>query len=298
MRIFDCFMFCDEEMLLDIRLNILNKFVDKFIIVESIYTHSGKKRDLVFNIENYKKFKDKIKYYVVSEKPKQIENIHSEETKKIKENKFIMNAVWFENAQRNAINNLLYNADPNDQIIISDLDEIPNLENINFNEIKNKLILFKQKMFYYKFNLILDKMSWCGSKSCKKKDLLSPQWLRNIKDKKYPFWRIDTIFSKKKYNDIHFVNNGGWHFSNIKTPEKIHQKLKTSLHHYEYEQSNIGPTEINQMINQRKPVYELQKNSSEAKDRSHTSLKIIGLENLPSYIQENKKKFEQWIIRN
>ena len=141
-------------------------------------------------------------------------------------------------------------------------------------------------------------MSWCGSKSCKKKDLLSPQWLRNIKDKKYPFWRIDTIFSKKKYNNIHFVNNGGWHFSNIKTPEKIHQKLKTSLHHYEYEQSNIGPKEINQMINQRKPVYELQKNSSEAKDRAHTSLKITGLENLPSYIQENKKKFEQWIIRN
>ena len=140
-------MFCDEEMLLDIRLNILNKFVDKFIIVESVYTHSGKKRDLVFNIENYKKFKDKIKYYVVNEKPNQINNINSEDTKKDKENKIIMNAVWFENTQRNAINNLLYNADPNDQIIISDLDEIPNLENIDFNEIKNKLILFKQKCF-------------------------------------------------------------------------------------------------------------------------------------------------------
>ena len=89
MRIFDCFMFCDEEMLLDIRLNILNKFVDKFIIVESVYTHSGKKRDLVFNIENYKKFKDKIKYYVVNEKPNQINNINSEDTKKVKENKIL-----------------------------------------------------------------------------------------------------------------------------------------------------------------------------------------------------------------
>ena len=67
-----------------------------------------------------------------------------------------MNAVWFENSQRNAINNLLGSADANDQIIISDVDEIPNLEKVNFKNIKTKLILFKQKMFYYKFNLLLD----------------------------------------------------------------------------------------------------------------------------------------------
>ena len=198
MKIFDCFMFYDEEMLLDIRLNILNKFVDQFIIVESTYSHSGQKRDLIFNIDKYKKFKDKIKYFVSDKKPREIETVNSYDTNHMKENKTIMNAVWFENSQRNAIINLLTSADPNDQIIVSDLDEIPNLENINFKNIKNKLILFKQKMFYYKFNLILDNMTWCGSKSCKKKDLLSPQWLREVKDKKYPLWRIDTYFSKKK----------------------------------------------------------------------------------------------------
>ena len=57
MKIFDCFMFYDEEMLLDIRLNILNKYVDQFIIVESIFTHSGQKRNLVFDIQKYKKFR-------------------------------------------------------------------------------------------------------------------------------------------------------------------------------------------------------------------------------------------------
>ena len=60
MKIFDCFMFYDEEMLLDIRLNILNKFVDKFVIVESTFTHSGQKRNLVFDLQKYKKFKDKM----------------------------------------------------------------------------------------------------------------------------------------------------------------------------------------------------------------------------------------------
>ena len=47
MKIFDCFMFYDEEMLLDIRLNTLDKFIDKFIIVESMFTHSGKTRELI-----------------------------------------------------------------------------------------------------------------------------------------------------------------------------------------------------------------------------------------------------------
>ena len=71
-------------------------------------------------------------------------------------------------------------------------------------------------MFHYKFNLKLPNFIWTGTKGCKKKDLINPQWLRNIKDKKYPFFRIDTFFSKTKYIDIKFIKNGGWHFSNIK----------------------------------------------------------------------------------
>ena len=141
-------------------------------------------------------------------------------------------------------------------------------------------------------------MTWCGSKSCKKAHLISPQWLREIKDKKYPWWRIDTHFSKKKYNDIFFVQNGGWHFTNIKTPEEIDRKLRTYLHHFDYEQSNIGPEDINKMIKEKKPVYDLQANSSEAKDRSHTKLKITNLSELPSYIQLNKEKYNQWILKN
>ena len=298
MKIFDCFMFYDEEMLLDIRLNTLDKYVDKFIIVESLYTHSGDKKDPIFNIENYKKFKDKIKYLLIDKPPNGIETINTYDTDHIKENKVIMNAVRFENGQRDAIRSLLDEAEPDDQIIISDLDEIPNLENTDFRYIKSKIILFRQKMFYYKFNLILENMIWCGSKSCKMKHFLSPQWLREIKDKKYPLWRIDTIFSNKKYNNIFFVENGGWHFTNIKTPEEIDKKLRSYMHHPEYEQNNIGPKEIDQMIKQRKPVYDLQANSSEAKDRSNTKLKVTDINELPPYIQKNREKFNQWILKN
>jgi len=298
MKIFDCFMFYDEEMLLDIRLNTLDKFIDKFIVVESMFTHSGKKRDLLFDIKKFQKFKDKINYLVVENLPKGIEVINSYDSEDIKESKIILNAYRREHHQRNSILNLLKSAEPNDQIIISDVDEIPNLENINFNEIKNKIILFNQKMFYYKFNLILENMNWHGSKSCKMKDLISPQWLRDVKDKKYPLWRIDAFFSEKKYTDVFFVEDGGWHFTNIKTPEEIDKKLRSYLHHIEYDQSNISAKEIDKMIKEKKPVYDLLANSSEAKFRSQKKLKAVDMNELPIYLQKNKEKFNEWILKN
>ena len=79
--------------------------------------------------------------------------------------------------------------------MISDVDEIPKLNQIDFKSIKEKIILFKQDMFYYKFNLTIPNFKWTGTKVCKFKNLKSPQWLRNIKDRRYPFFRIDIFFS-------------------------------------------------------------------------------------------------------
>ena len=69
MKIYDCFMFFDEEMLLDLRLNIMNKYVDKFVITEATYMHSGESKKLLFNINNFSKFKDKITYIIVEDLP-------------------------------------------------------------------------------------------------------------------------------------------------------------------------------------------------------------------------------------
>ena len=65
-------------------------------------------------------------------------------------------------------------------------------------------------------------------KPVEKKNLISPQWLRNVKDRNYPFWRIDTLFSKNKYQNIYFVTNGGWHFSYLKSAKDI-EKVSGSL---------------------------------------------------------------------
>ena len=197
MKIYDCFQFFDEEMLLDLRLNILNKYVDKFVITEATYMHNGKSKKLIFNIEKFSKFKDKIIYIVVDKPPPNLLKVEDGDTPENKESKLILNGYKRDNYQRQMAQKALSDIDPEDWIIINDIDEIPNLKNIDFDKIKKKLIIFKQQMFYYKFNLLYPSIPWFGSRACKKKNFVSPQWLRNTKQKKYPLWRFDIIFSKK-----------------------------------------------------------------------------------------------------
>jgi beta-1,4-mannosyl-glycoprotein beta-1,4-N-acetylglucosaminyltransferase len=288
-------MFFDEEMLLELRLNTLDKFVDKFVIVESVYTHSGKEKKLIFDVNKYPRFKEKIDYIVVRDFPQGIEQISNDDSNFEITNKEIMNALRRENFQRNAINRGLANADDNDWIIISDLDEIPDLSNINFNSINNKIIFFKQKVFYYKLNLELKTLRWIGSKACKKKYLKSPQWLRNVKDKIYPKWRLDIMFSEKRYNNIFFVENGGWHFSFVKKPEDIEKKLKSYLHHREYDLDPLGIENIKDLINSKAVIYDHRVDQTQYKFGGGQKLEKIDIKFLPEYIFSQKEKYLEWL---
>ena len=166
MKLYDCFIYNNEDLILDIRFNTLNKCVDKFILVESKFDHQGNKKKLNFNINKFKEFKNKIEYLVINEFPNNLNNWERE------------------NFQRNYIFEGLKDIDSDDYVIISDVDEIPNLENIN--NLKNhKFTVFKQKNFSFKLNLINKSLpNWFGSRVCKKKYLKSPQWLRDQKVKK------------------------------------------------------------------------------------------------------------------
>ena len=288
-------MFFDEEMLLELRLNTLDKFVDKFVIVESAYTHSGKEKKLIFDINKYPKFKEKIDYIIVRDLPHGIEQIDKDDSNLEITNKEIMNALRRENFQRNAINRGLINANDNDWIIISDLDEIPDLSNINFNSINKKIIFFKQKVFYYKLNLELKTLRWIGSKACKKKYLKSPQWLRNVKDKIYPKWRLDIIFSEKRYNSVFFVENGGWHFSFVKKPEDIEKKLKSYLHHREYDLDPLGIENIKNLIKSKAVIYDHRVDQTQYKFGGGQKLEKIDIKFLPEYIFSQKEKYLEWL---
>ena len=288
-------MFFDEEMLLDLRLNILDEFVDKFVIVESSYTHSGKEKKLIFDINKYSKFKEKINYIILKDPPKGIEEISSNDSEGEISRKEILNALKRENLQRDTILNGLKDADSNDWIIVSDLDEIPDLTKVNFNNIKSKIIFFKQKVFYYKLNLELKTLRWIGTKACRKKYLKSPQWLRNIKDKIYPKWRLDILFSEKKYNDIFFIENGGWHFSFVKKPEDIEKKLRSYLHHREYDIDPLGLDKIKNFINSKSVIYDHRVDQTQNKFGGGQKLEKIDLELLPKHISSNKVKYLDWL---
>tara|TARA_B100000579_G_scaffold437675_1_gene468129 strand:- start:748 stop:1638 length:891 start_codon:yes stop_codon:yes gene_type:complete len=295
MKIFDCFMYFDEEMILELRFNVLDKYVDYFVIVESTFTHKGDKRKLQFNFKKFEKFKNKIIYLTYNEYPKNIEEIFSDDDEGEKSRKFIFNAAYRENGQRNYIINGLEKANDEDIILISDVDEIPNLENLNLNKISEKIILFNQDMFYYKFNLKLPNLIWTGTKACKKKHLESPQWLRNIKDKKFSFFRFDTFFSKTKYINIKFINNGGWHFTNIKTAIEIQHKLKSYLHHREFDTAPLSKHEIEKIIKNKKAIYNLKTDKRSIKFGDGDKLEKYPLEKLPKFLQNNLKNYQKWI---
>ncbi len=295
MKIFDCFMYFDEELVLDLRLNILNEYIDYFVIVESKYTHKGEYRNLRFDKQKFKKFEKKIIYLVYDEHPKEIENIFNNDNDDEKSRKYILNALRRENSQRNFILNGLKAAEKNDYILISDVDEIPNLVNTQLNNIKEKIIFFKQDMFYYKFNLKLPNLKWTGTKACKKKYLKSPQWLRNIKDKKYPFYRLDIYFSNNKYNDVKIISDGGWHFSNIKTAEQIEHKLKSYLHHREFDLNPMSKEQINETIEKKHAIYDLKVDKRINKIGDGSKLEKFPLDKLPKFLQSNISDFKDWI---
>ena len=294
MKIFDCFMYFDEDLILDVRLNILDRYVDHFVIVESKFNHKGEKRSLNFDLKKYKKFENKIKYLVIEEMPNNLEAITDQDFGISREHKFINNAVRRDNGQRNYVMKGLNNADDEDLILLSDLDEIPSFKNFDLKNIQHKIIIFEQMMCYYKFNLAIPNYKWYGTRACLKKNLINPQWLRNIKARRYPFYRLDILFNEKKFNNIKLVNEGGWHFTNIKSPEEIHFKYKSYCHHREYELSGMNVNKIKEIIKSKYTLYDLKMDQRTNKIGKGMRLINVDENNLPDYILNKRNEYSQW----
>ena len=288
-------MYFDEDLLLDIRLNSLNKYVKKFVIAEATYTHNGSPKKLRFDINKFKKFRDKINYIIVDTEPKNIINLSSDDAKDKRGEKLILNGMARDYFQRQSLTKGIKDADKNDLILISDLDEIPCFKNLNFSKINNQVVIFEQKMLYYKLNLLYEDYNWLGTRAIKKKNLISPQWLRNIKGRNYPKWRVDILFSKKKYSNLFFVKNGGWHFTCLRSAEELEKKLLNFAHHYEYQESGLDLEKIKQLIDKKKVIYDHNVDQKQFKWSGEVKLKKIETSLLPEYIQSNLEKYKDWI---
>ena len=295
MNIYDCFMYFDEDLLLDLRFNTLNKFVKKFVIAEATYTHNGTKKKLNFDINKFKKFKDKIIYIIVDKQPDNILKILDSETKEQKGEKLILNGMARDYFQRENLSRGIEEALNDDLILISDLDEIPDLNKMDLSKINNKIIIFEQKMFYYKLNLFYQDYTWLGTKAVRKKNLITPQWLRNVKGKNYPKWRLDTLFSKKKYTNLYFIKNGGWHFTCLRTAEELEKKLLNFAHHYEYEESGLSIKDLKKLIEEKRVMYDHNIDQKGYKWSGKSILKNYNIDLLPEHISSNQKKYTDWL---
>jgi beta-1,4-mannosyl-glycoprotein beta-1,4-N-acetylglucosaminyltransferase len=271
MKLYDCSMYFDEDLMLDIRLNTLNNYVEKFIIAEATRDHSGKEKKLNFDIKKFSKFKNKINYLIIEDLPIEVKS----------EKKNWTPNHWRDQYQRNSLARGFGDFDDNDLIMISDIDEIPNPNKLSEFKVENKYACFIQKNFQSKLNLLnVTDSHWMGTKICQKKYLRSPQWLREIKTKKRPFWK----FYKPKEPQLVF--DGGWHFSFLKKPKDIAKKIKAYSHQEFYK---------NDFIDEKKIAIRI-KNNKDLFDRKIEYRKVEIDENFPDYIFNNKKKFEEWII--
>ena len=292
MKIYDCTTFYSEHMMLDVRFHVLNDYVEKFIVTESLYSHSGQPKKLNFDINNYPKFKDKIIYLVIDQEPNDL--IKIENTKEHQGLKRINSLKRIElsyNYMMKATENLAND----DLIILSDNDEIPNLNSKQFKQSNKNVFIFKQLFFYYKFNLLYDLMPWFGSKACKKKSLKSFSWLRNLKSKKYSFWRLDTYFNENKLTNLEIIKDGGWHFTNIKTPEELYIKMTNFGHHNEFELSGLTAEDLRKKIDEGVVFYNhFLDQADQNKWNYDYKLKKINIDLLPKYLQDNSEKFKDW----
>ena len=289
MKIIDTTTFFEEHLMMELRFNILDPFIDKFIVSEARFSHSGKEKEIKFNKKNFPKFENKIVHLIVDKEPVDIikkPNLTSAESRQ--------NSILRIREQRNYIAKSLNEYSSDDYIIYSDNDEIPNLELFNFNENKKKVVIFNQHLFYYKFNLCLPSIPWFGSKACKLKDLKTIDLLRATKNKKYPFYRLDTFFSDIKHQSVKIVENGGWHFSNLKNIEELERKFLNDENHSEYEQKGYSIERIKANILNRSIDYNHKAKKDSDERFNSTKLQVIDKNILPYYIQNNFKKYETW----
>ena len=272
MKIIDCFSYFDEDRILEIRLNTLFDYVDKFVICEATLDHAGNKKKLNFEIKKFKKFESKIDYIVIDDLPKVV----------TKFKKHWHTAHARDQFQRNSLVRGLKDCSDNDLIMISDLDEIPNPEKILEFTNEDRYVCFVQGNYLLKLNLLnMTEPKWYGTRMCRKKDLKSHQWLREIKVRKLPFYK----FYKPKFDK--FIQNGGWHFSSVKNPEGIYNKLNS----YSEQQFNTDKFKnidtIKEKIKLKKDLF----------DRNY-KYKILKIDNtFPEYIINNESKFTDLLYK-
>ena len=275
MKIFDCITYCGEDLLLKIRFETLYNKVDKFVIVEANKYFNGETKPKFFNSKLFEKYSDKIDYYYIEDLPK-----------------YNGNNLEYEVFIKNQIIRGLKDLNEEDIILISDADEIPNLQNEKFKNFDSTVFL--QKMYYYKFNINVNdglkfKNKIACTKSCKFKFFNSFKQVREFRVKNIPWWRFDQKIKR------HIELDGGWHFSFLMNINQIRSKLSRFEHEIKHLKNDKDYKVENLM-----DIKKIEQNIINLKDpyeRDHVKLKKVEIDkSFPEYILHNKEKLKEFII--
>lgn len=256
-KIYDIFSFNNELELLDIRLNILTKYVDHFVIVESTKTFSGKEKPLNYNVnkELFKSFHNKIIHHIIDDSPSDyIDSTCDQECLNLALNSSNVtreNICWLiEFYQKEQIKKALFNLDDDDICIVSDLDEIWNYQ-LSLDIDNNSIYKPKLNLCYIDYLNVRTNEDWTF--------FTGPIITRykNIKNE-----CLNHLRTLGKMRDKYiYIENGGWHFNALGGIEK---KIKDFQH----------------------PVYDIPYMES----RRNGSR--IDESDLPDYILNNKEKYK------
>lgn len=278
-KIYDCFTYFNEDQLLKLRLETLWDAVDYFVICESVLTHTGKAKPVNFNIQNFKKYESKIRYILIDNYDFEAEN------------------PWvYENFQRNYLINGLFDAQDDDLVIVSDLDEIPCPIAISkFNPNFYLRASFHQEVFlYFLNNRFMSKgvpAIWKLPKITTYGKLIkvfgSPEELRNYRS--YGLFRgLKRIYIRIRTQNI---SHGGWHFTWMGGVEKIILKLKNMAHQEFNRPENLIPEEIEKKIRSGKNPDILNRNDGEI------CVELLPIDDrLPPYLVANLNEFKNLIL--
>ncbi|AIX73115.1 MAG: benzoate transporter [Mixta calida] len=281
--IYDCFLYYDEDMLLDIRLNTLADVVDKFVIVESKHTFTGKAKTLNFDISKYEKFSDKIIYVTYDELPKLKKDVPGE-----------YDAWKNEECTRNAIMQGLKHANDDDIILVSDVDEIFRPDVIKQIDTRNICTIFHMDFYNYQFNLQVFNVDGTARlcklprattlKNLKRYFSGEPETFRNFKKHKKNLNFISKMWIKHRTK---IISNAGWHFSWIMTPERISEKMST-ISHTEYDLPHL---------NNKEHIIDALTNAKDIWNRDRKMIKQpLNKESFPSYLVDNAEKYKEFIL--
>lgn len=271
-KIYDCFTFYNELDLLDIRLAELYAHVDYFVIVEANTTFTNRSKPFYFeeHKERYSKYIDKILYVKVEDMPRD-------------ENPWVN-----EEFQRNQISRAIVDADPQDIIMVSDVDEIPRPAAVDYVRTSDQVIFaFRVPIYNFKFNYMKlnpDRYNiWIMATKYNALLQLSPNILRGLR---FGFFNAGYKF----VNDgCEVIEHGGWHFGYMGDNQHLRDKAQ-SFSHFE-----VNTPEFLAQIDVEASIAKRTSWKQDSDDR----YEIVEVDNyLPKEIVNNQEKYQKYILDN